>query len=87
VKARIEQLAAEKCERGTLRADLTLTHLIAAKPAQAGVNITAHRHPAPGAPIQDRLRLPLRSHDFADVCERYLVELIQQSLRAASSSI
>jgi hypothetical protein len=51
------------------------------------LNITAHRHPAPGAPIQDRSRLPLRSHDSADVCARYLAEFIQQSLHAASSSI
>src|SRR6516164_5437508 len=71
------------------RFDLRRTEQVRArrKASQAGVNITAHRHPAPGAPIQDRLRLPLRSHDFADVCELYLAEFIQQSLRAASFSI
>jgi len=64
-----------------LRADLTLD------PPHRRKAITAHRHPASGAPIQDRSRLPLRSHDFADICERYLAEFIQQSLRASSFSI
>jgi hypothetical protein len=68
-------------ERVMLRADLTLD------PPHRRKAIMAHRHPAPGAPIQDRLRLPFRSHDFAGVCERYLADLIQQSLRASSFSI
>jgi hypothetical protein len=49
--------------------------------------LLAPGHPAPDTPIQDRSRLPLRSHDFADVFERYLAEFIQQYLRAASFSI
>ena len=49
------------------------THLIAAKPVRP--------------PPVLQLWLPLRSHDFADVCKRDLAEFIQQSLRESSFSI
>ena len=57
-------------------------HLAESEPGEAGDAGEA----GDGAPIQDRLRLPLPSI-FADVCERYLAGFIQQSLRASSFSI
>src|SRR5215468_828385 len=72
--------------QGFLRAQKCLRCVLAVVTGEA-YTLLAPGHPAPGTPIQDRSRLPLRSHDFADVCERYLAEFIQQSLHGSSFSI